>query len=208
MICRPVIPGNGVGAAGQQFAGLADSDVVQVRVHQTNLVERRQWTALRIEHDLQRIVRAGVAQQALGHAEHLLYSAVQRFKQVGCQCRVQSRAADLQQLQAGQVAVFPIAPLGPELRQRRDQCHMGDAFALDQRHGRIATGAVAQYHRRTGGQTAEHAGAGEGEIVRGRQHGQVHAVAVQFTEPSRVGKVVGVVGVAARDQFWRAGGAA
>ena len=85
---------------------------------------------------------------------------------------------------------------------------MRHAFALDQREGGLRARVGRHDDGAAGGEGTEHAGAGQREVERDRQHGEVDGVRVERADLGGGAGVVGVVVVGARDELGQPGGAA
>ncbi|MNV38856.1 hypothetical protein D3C71_1304190 [compost metagenome] len=146
-------------------------------------------------------MQAGVVDQALGHAEHLLQGAAQPGDHPPRRLRHQLGAADLHHLQAGEVLRGGCGGLRPQQRQRRHQADTGDPLARDQAERGLRARARAQHHTATGVQRAEEPRRAHREVVRGRQRDQIDAVLGDAADRVAGAEGIQVVVVRARDQL-------
>ncbi len=127
-----VVTADGVGAAGQQLPHLPHRHRLLMLVHHTNFVRRRQRPALGVQHPLWRVLGVGVADQPLGHAEHLLQAAAEHRFDAPCGLVAEFGAAHLQQLQRRQATPTGLGRFQPDQGQGRHQRGVGHPLALDQ----------------------------------------------------------------------------
>ena len=98
---QAVVAADGVGTAHGQFADLAGADLAALGVDHPHFVVRRQRPALGMQYALGRIVQAGVADQPLGHSQHLLQLAAEHRFDALRGTAAEPGTADLEQTQAG-----------------------------------------------------------------------------------------------------------